>query len=371
MTIDIPVTAWDNRSPTGTCSRQRTAHDHPHPRFVLPDGRWSDQSAEQNPVGGRRALPLLLNSVASEESIAMDSHMTELARVQHGVLTRTQLREGGMSRAKLRHLINRGWLIPVTAEVLHLVGAPASRGQSTMTAVLDAGPSAVLSYRSGASWWRVSGCQLKPIEVARKCRSRRGSDLARIHTVRLLPERWTTVLDGIPIARPEFVALHLFATCHFEQAERWVERLWSLRLLDSRSLFSFLAELGRSGRNGTAPLRRYLDDRGHDYVPPASNVEARTLQILQAAGIDMRCQVDIGGESWTGRVDFYDDNRRVVLEVQSEMYHTALVDRIADRDRLDKLRSNGVIVVEATDTEVFHRPWEVVQRVKVAFEAGS
>ncbi|MGB3410020.1 MAG: hypothetical protein WBA45_02385 [Microthrixaceae bacterium] len=186
-----------------------------------------------------------------------------------------------------------------------------------------------------------------------------------------MPERWTTVLDGIPIARPEFVALHLFATCHFEQAERWVERLWSLRLLDSRSLFSFLAELGRSGRNGTAPLRRYLDDRGHDYVPPASNVEARTLQILQAAGIDMRCQVDIGGESWTGRVDFYDDNRRVVLEVQSEMYHTALVDRIADRDRLDKLRSNGVIVVEATDTEVFHRPWEVVQRVKVAFEAGS
>ncbi|MGB6058878.1 MAG: type IV toxin-antitoxin system AbiEi family antitoxin domain-containing protein [Microthrixaceae bacterium] len=316
-------------------------------------------------------MPLLLNSVASEESIDPDSHLTELALVQHGVVTRAQLREGGLSRAKLRHLIDRGWLIPVTTEVLRLIGAPPSRGQSAATAVLDAGPGAVLSYRSGASWWRVSGCQLKPIEVARIGRSSRGSDLARIHNVRLLSERWTTVLDGIPIARPELVALHLFATCRYEQAERWVERLWSLRLLSSRSLSSLLTEMGRSGRNGTTALRRYLDDRGHDYVPPASNVESRTLQILQTAGIAMRCQVDIGGDSWTGRVDFYHHIRKVVLEVQSEMYHTALVDRIADLDRLDKLRSNGVTVVEATDTEVFHRPWVVVQRVRAALESGS
>ncbi len=187
--------------------------------------------------------------------------------------------------------------------------------------------------------------------------------MADIHVVRRLPQLWTTVLDGVPIARPELVALQLFALYPFKRAERWVERMWSLRLIDAHSLLRFLTDMGKRGRTGTAALRSYCDERGEGYVPPASNVESRTQQILQSAGIEMRRQVDLGGDTWTGRVDFYHDAARVVLEIQSEMYHSALVDRVADEVRLNRLRAEGITVVEATDTEVFQFPAEVIRRV--------
>lgn len=247
--------------------------------------------------------------------------------------------------------------------MLRLTGSPATRGQRAMAAVLDSGTGTVLSHRSAAAWWRVGGCQLDPVQVTRVSRSRRSSQMAEVHIVRRLPHAWTTVLDGVPIARPELVALQLFALFPFKRAERWVERMWSLRLLDAHSLLSFLTDMGKRGRTGTAALRSYCDERGADYVPPASNLESRMEQILRSAGIKMRRQVDLGGDTWTGRVDFYHDTARVVLEIQSEMFHTALVDRISDRLRLDKLRADGITVVEATDTEVFQRPSEIIRRL--------
>jgi hypothetical protein len=54
----------------------------------------------------------------------------------------------------------------------------------------------------------------------------------------------------------------------------------------------------------------------------------------------------------------------VILEVQSAMYHDALVDREADAKRLAQLRADGFVVVEVTDTIVFHDTDELVRRYR-------
>ncbi|CAN5646848.1 hypothetical protein BH10ACT3_BH10ACT3_16390 [soil metagenome] len=73
----------------------------------------------------------------------------------------------------------------------------------------------------------------------------------------------------------------------------------------------------------------------------------------------MQRQVESGGETWTGRVDFRHVAKPLIIEVQSEMYHDALIDRVADRIRIAALRDAGFEVVELTDVQVWNRPWEV------------
>lgn len=192
-----------------------------------------------------------------------------------------------------------------------------------------------------------------------------------VHQVRALPPQWTTVLDGVPVVRPELLALHLFAQCSEGRAERLVERLWADRLLSGPSLRRFLAQLGARGRNGTAGLRRYLDARGPGYVPAATGVESRTVQILRDAGIEVRRQVDVGDDvQWTGRVDLVVVGMRIVIEVQSERHHSALTDLVADAARIAALEAGGWIVVPIEDVLIWTRPAEVVRRVEAAIRTA-
>lgn len=246
-------------------------------------------------------------------------------------------------------------------------GSPRTEAQRLTAAVLDAGTGAALSYTTAARWWGLRGCPSRPVHVVRTRSSRRRSELAVVHRVRSLPAAWTTVLDGVPICRPELVALQLFAVHRSDRASRLTDSLWAMRLLSGPSLQRFLDEHGASGRNGTAGLRAYLADRGRDYVPPASGLESRANEIFAEAGLYLRRQVDSGSDTaWTGRVDFRHVVLPVIVEIQSERFHSALCDREADRVRIARLDAAGYEVVEVTDVEVWTRPRVAVERVAAA-----
>jgi very-short-patch-repair endonuclease len=130
---------------------------------------------------------------------------------------------------------------------------------------------------------------------------------------------------------------------------------------------AFLADYGERGRNGTAVLRDLVDERGEDYTPPASNLEARAMELFERVGLCMARQIDSGGDDWTGRVDFRSiDHRRLIVEVQSERYHSALLDRAADDARRAQLEDDGFVVVEVTDVELWHHSDVVLDRLRTA-----
>lgn len=69
------------------------------------------------------------------------------------------------------------------------------------------------------------------------------------------------------------------------------------------------------------------------------------------------------------RLDFLDVELPIVVEVQSERYHAALLDSQADRRRLSDLVAAGDAVVEVWDIEVWHRPDDVVAVLRDARRA--
>ena len=112
-------------------------------------------------------------------------------------------------------------------------------------------------------------------------------------------------------------------------------------------------------------MRQVLADRPVTYAPPASGLESRLVQILAQAGqAPLRRQIDSGDElQWIGRVDFRDEHRPFVLEIQSERFHTSLSATQDDLARIERLTRAGFEVAEVTDTDVWLRPGHVVQQV--------
>jgi very-short-patch-repair endonuclease len=322
------------------------------------------------PLRGDRS-PVTTASSVRDAGTVFDERAIELAEKCHGVTSAARLRSAGLDHDQIRQLTrSRHWDRP-TPTTFRRVGSATTPAQHLAIVVLDAGTGAALSHLSAARWWGLTGCALHPIHVIRTASTRRPAASAVVHRVRRLPPAWLTELDGIPIVRPELCALQLFAMCRFERAERLTETMWSMRLLSGPSLRRFIDDMGRMGRNGTAGVRTYLEGRPPGYVPAATGVEARFDQIMRSAGIAVRRQVDSGSEAWTGRVDFRLVEHPVIVEVQSERHHRALIDATADARRIEQLVADGFTVVEVWDTEVWTSPRSVVDRVRAAMARSS
>lgn len=297
-----------------------------------------------------------------------DADLLRRCALMHGAAPISSARAAGLTSKQVRSRVTNGTLRRPTARVLVDPGAPTTPLQHVAIAVLDAGPDAVVCGTTAIALWGLPGFDLRPIHLARpRGLTSRRSTMATVHEVLDLLPHHLTVLDGIPIVRPERAIFELCGFAHPDRAERALDNAWTKGLLSGRSLRKVHAELTDRGRAGTVALRLLLEDRPDSYIPPASNLERRFMQILADHGEPaMRRQVDTGGDRWIGRVDFRSDRLPLIVEVQSERYHSALCDQRDDAARIAALADAGFEVVEVTDIDVWHHPLAVVQRVRDA-----
>ncbi len=268
----------------------------------------------------------------------------------------------------LRRRVEGDEWVPEGPRIIRHLAAPTTPVQCALGAVLDAGEGAVLSHLSAAALWGLPGFALLPAHVTTVRRSHPvGQPVGTVHRMRALKPHHGTVLEGIPVVRPELLVLQLAGTVSAQRAERLFDRTWSMRLLSGATTRRVLDEVAASGVRGVRVLRDILDERGDEYVPPATGLEGRFAEIVRDACLpEMDRQIDLGDDHWCGRVDFFDRTRRLVVEVDSEKYHSALSDVRADAERARSLERAGFTVVRVSDGQVFHRPWEVVDAMRTA-----
>jgi very-short-patch-repair endonuclease len=286
----------------------------------------------------------------------LDKALLDLAAEQRSCVADWQVREMGGTRQELWRLRSSKLWTPVGSRVLVLAGVPHDELVLASAAVLAAGPGAVLSHGSAASHWGVPGFRLLPAAVSQVSgHATRRQRLGYVHDLVEVPARWVTKLNGVAIVRPELAAYQVAGEVHPLKAERTFDAFAVRGLLSGASAAACLEDLQRRGRNGTVLYRDIIKARGNDYARPASNVESRMKQLGEVAGIKLRRQVNLGGDSFDGRVDFYEDDAKIVFEVLSEMYHWALCDREADAIRRKKLESDGFRVCDLWDTDIWSR----------------
>lgn len=300
--------------------------------------------------------------------MAIAGCMRELAESQHGAIARRQARALGATQDMIAHGIRSGVWVPEGRVVLRLVGAPVTERQRAMTAVLDAGRRAALSHHSAAALWDLPGFRFDDLHVSRpRDRSRRRTTLAVVHETRVLPAHHVTVHDGIPVTTPARTIFDLAAMVHPYRVGRTLDTAWAKHLLDGSRMAAVLDDLGKRGRTGTTVMRELLAERGPDYIPPDSGLEGRFRDILVRDGQrPMERQVQVGGERWLGRVDFYDREARVIVQIDSERYHSSLTDKAADDRQTAALEAAGFRVERVTDFDVWYCADEVARRIRRA-----
>jgi hypothetical protein len=303
-----------------------------------------------------------------------DGPLRKLAATQHGVVSLEQMAALGYDEHRRRRLIDGARWEDLGSRAIGLVGAPPGAGRVASLAVLSGGAGASLGGESACSWWGMPGTLLQPVQVVRwRHRSERRPVGGTRHEPKLLPEHHVVVLQGVRTVVPAR-AIFEFAGSRRGGAKLdwWVSRIarlvdtaWAMRLVSGATLHAMFDELAQRGRPGTATMRAVLADRGLAYVPPASGLESRVVQLLERAGMaPLRRQVDVGSDRWIGRVDFCDPEVPFILEVQSERFHASLIDRQLDRQRVDGLTASGFVVREVTDVDVWHRPHVIVEAVR-------
>jgi very-short-patch-repair endonuclease len=307
----------------------------------------------------------------------MDRHgLRILAERQHGALRLEQARHFGLDDATVARMVERGEAEPIGELVLRLRGAPRTREQRAMVAVLDAGQGAVISHDSAAALWAIPGFAPEPWQVLRPRRKKDPQPyLATIHETRRLPAHHVVRLDGIPLTSPVRTIFDLanLGRIHPGRIERALDTAMAKGLVGPRALQAMLHDLGGRGRRGTTLLRSLAEARGPGDLPPESGLEHRVQAILAKAGITgFERQVVVGDEvEPIGRVDFAHLTAGVVLEVDSSRFHDALLDQEADKRRDARITAGGWRIVRVTEFEVWHRPDIVVFKVLEALRRAA
>jgi very-short-patch-repair endonuclease len=299
----------------------------------------------------------------------------ELASRQYGFVAAHQAHRLGIDTRTLSRWQRGGLLVRHSHRVWRVGGAHETGAARAMAAVLESGPRSFLARRSALALWEMAGFSLVPLEVVTDHpERRRGLAEACLIRARDLPDELTSERHGIPVVRPELALFQLSAKVSYGRLLRLVDTAWAMRLVDGGALHRCYRLMKDRGRTGSANFRQMIEERPLDYRPPDSNLEARFERVIaQHGGEPMRRQVDSGGEGWSGRVDFRDAHRPLVVEIFSRRYHTSLSDIAHDEERLRELRNAGFVVIVFWDEQLFAHGYDVsavVRRVRDALDGG-
>ena len=130
---------------------------------------------------------------------AVDATVATVASRQHSLIVRDQALACGMTDRMIRHRMESGRWARVAAGVYRLAGVPVTWKQRALAACLVSGPGAVVSHRSAAMLWGVSGFRPGPLEITVPAGRSGCNALARVHR----SEDVDGVLrDRVPVTRP-------------------------------------------------------------------------------------------------------------------------------------------------------------------------
>ncbi|MGH7301075.1 MAG: hypothetical protein ACREJE_11740, partial [Candidatus Rokuibacteriota bacterium] len=272
----------------------------------------------------------------------MNRKIIETAEKHHGVTTfglAVSVASLDGARSELR---SDRWVR--MAGAYRLRGAPQTWEQSVAALTLAAGPSAAASHRSAAALLGIPGFERSgPAEVTTPRTRRHRDPTTIVHRWRPFPDQHLTVVEGIVTTRVARTLVDLAGVLHPRRTERAVDSALGARMVALGSLHATFRELAGRGRKGTAAMRAILEARPEGYAAPESELEVRFLALLRDAGLPEPVrQLNAGDDDgWIGRVDFAYPAQRVLIELDGRAYHTAKLDRDADRTRDARLRGAG------------------------------
>ena len=236
-----------------------------------------------------------------------DQAIVELARRQHGVVTRAQLRALGLGNDAVDWQVRRRRLHRVHRGVYALRYPTLTRNGHFMAAVLACGDKAALSHFSAAVLWGMLNDGGGRIHVTADTRRRRPGLI--VHEIALDDE--VTKRAGIPVTRPARTLIDLAAVAPRRTLERAFDEAEFLRL-DCTGLAP------RHGRRGSGALSSVLAVHAAGSTRTRSELEEMFLALCDKHGLP-RPEVNVHIEGY--ECDFVWREQRLIVETDGAAAH--------------------------------------------------
>jgi very-short-patch-repair endonuclease len=179
-----------------------------------------------------------------------------------------------------------------------------------------------------------------------------------------LTERETSVVDAIPITRPNRTFLDLGVVLTSSQLEEVLDEGLRRNLLDVTGIWRQLDQLG-DRRPGANRVRNVLASQVGGERPAESVLETRFRQLLRRAGIPMPTpQFEIRSNGRTARVDFAYPDIGLAIELDGAAYHSSRRAQARDRNRENQLVALGWRILRFTWEDLHDRPGVVVDAMR-------
>jgi very-short-patch-repair endonuclease len=289
----------------------------------------------------------------------LDVAVARLAARQRSLVHRDQARALGMTPRQFQSRTKSGLYLREQPNVVRLAGAPATWEQQVLAACLSAGSGAAASHRSAALLWAFRGFEQAPVEITvpiDRCPRLSEVVLHRSPVLDLVRYR------GIPVTTAASTLLVLGSVVPSPALESAVEDAILRRLTTYERLVEMVDRLGRSGRDGTAALRRVLEERGRG-AATESVLEDGMVRLLRRAGID-----DFERQYWVAgvRLDFARPATKLGIEVNGLAFHSGRDDVQRNCRKLNRLLALGWRVLQFTWADVRYRPDDVIAELTLA-----
>jgi hypothetical protein len=278
---------------------------------------------------------------------------------QHGLITRLQLRDGGLNDDQVRELLRQKVLRRLRPGVLGLVGARDSWERGLLAVVL-ARPGSVASHASAARLWN---CEPRPAdryEVTGRGEYRERLRGVGHHRSRTLSDDDVVQRADIPCTSFERTLCDCSTLLSEYQLGRVLDDGLRRGVASLRRLRNCAERLESGPGRRMSVVRSLLTARVADFHPGGSKSELNVLDVLRRARLPLPVQqlrVTVGSKTY--RPDFAWPAAKVFAEYYGLPFHIGASAVAADSERLTALSAAGwlplVFTNASSDREIVER----------------
>ena len=288
-------------------------------------------------------------------------------RRQHGLISRSQALDAGMTHNQIQYRLNSGRWKRVWRGVFQHAAVPATRRSRLLAACLSLG--GLASRRSAAALHGIDGYTLERLEVVvayGRGRTERG---VLVHRSTQMDLARPTERDGIPSTGIARTVLDLAAVVSRERLELTIDAVLREGKLRYQDLYRVLADHAQRGRPGIGQLRALLDARCHEDPIPLSEWSRSVSELLVGAGLArplLEYRVEGADGRLVAQVDLAYPSSGLAIELDSIRWHHNHKSFVEDRQRRNRLQVAGWDVLNFTWEDYAARPAELCDTVRKA-----
>jgi hypothetical protein len=287
-----------------------------------------------------------------------ERELARLAAGQHGVVTRAQLQDAGVTRAEIKSRVRTGSLLPVHRGVYRVGHRAPSVEARYLAAVLACGEGALLSGRAAAHLYGLLKGPAPPPEVTARTEHRVPGVTTR--RSRQLDSR--TTWRNIPITTVARTLVDVAADLPLDALARACHEAGVRHRTTPAQVEAVLAQ--RPNTPGATKLHHIL--RG-DVRVTLSKLEKRFLQLLRQEGLALpQTNRPAGGR----RVDCRWPQQNLTIELDSYQFHNSRHAWEQDRHREREARARGDEFRRYTYGDVFEYPAHMLTELRALLPAG-